>query len=199
MANAYRKSIEELFWPDGFDRNMWMIVDGARDRHVYSSLLSSYLQYSCLYAGDLPHALEAAAPYLVQLEFEDRYTRKLIDDAWGNSWGIFLRCTEPMEQLRRHLRQFLRVQDWKGRYLVFRYYDPRVMRVYLPTCNREEIRTVFGPIKTFYIEDEDPSTTWDFGRDAGNLAAKKISLAGKPNPVPAGTDGDRSRSSPPKK
>jgi hypothetical protein len=176
MTNALWKSIERLFWPDGFDRNMWMIVDGARDRQVYSSLLSSYLDYSCLYAGDLPYALESAAPYLVQLEFEDRYTRKLIEDAWGNSWGVFLRCTEPMAPLRRHLRQFLRVRDFRGRIVVFRYYDPRVLRVYLPTCNSEEIRTVFGPIKSFYIEDEDPSKLWRCGRDAGRLLANQVSL-----------------------
>jgi hypothetical protein len=176
MANRFRNSIENLFWPDGFNRDMWMIVDGARDPHVYSSLLGSYLQYSCLYAGDLPHQLEAAAPYLVQLEFEDRYTRRLIDDAWGNSWGVFLRCDETIERLRRHLRQFLKVQDWRGRSMVFRYYDPRVLRVYLPTCNNEEMRTVFGPIKSFYMEDENAETMLAFGRDAGRLLVKKIAL-----------------------
>jgi hypothetical protein len=176
MAHRFRNSIETVFWPDGFNRDMWMIVDGARDRRVFSSLLSSYLQYSCLYAGDLPHQMEAAAPYLVQLEFEDRYTRKLIDEAWGNSWGVFLRCNETMDRLRRHLRQFLRVQDWRGRFMLFRYYDPRVLRVYLPTCNNEEMRTVFGPIKSFYMEDENAETILACSRDAGRVSVKKIAL-----------------------
>jgi len=176
MANRFRNTLETLFWPDGYDRNMWMIVDGARDPRIYSSLLSSYLEYSCLYAGDLPHSLEAAAPYLVQLELEDRYTRKLIDDAWGNSWGVFLRCDENMDRLRRHLRKFLRVQDWRGRYLVFRYYDPRVLRAYLPTCSNDEVRTVFGPIKSFYMEDEDPEVMLDCTRTLGKLSITKTSL-----------------------
>jgi hypothetical protein len=176
MANRFRNSLETLFWPDGFKRDMWMIVDGARDRRIYSLLIGSYLESSCLYAGDLPHRLEAAAPYLVQLEFEDRYTRRLIDEAWGNSWGVFLRSNETMDRLRRHLRQFLRVQDWRGRFMVFRYYDPRVLRVYLPTCNSEEIRTVFGPVKSFYMEDETATVMWDCSRDTGKLAVKKIAL-----------------------
>ena len=176
MANSFRKSLETLFWPDGSSRDMWMIVDGARDPRVYSSLLSSYLEYCCLYAGDLPPALESAAPHLVQLEYEDRYTRRLIDDAWGNSWGVFLRSNETMEFLRRHLRQFLRVMDWRGRYMVFRYYDPRVLRTYLPTCNNDELRTVYGPVKSFYMEDEDSAVILDCSRESGKLAVKKIPL-----------------------
>ena len=176
MANPFISHMEELLWPKGFTRDMWMIVDGARDQRVYSSLVGSYMNYSCLYAGDLPPALERAAPYLVQLEFEDRYTRKLIDEAWGNSWGVFLRCNETMDRLRRHLRQFLRVQDWRGRFMLFRYYDPRVLRVYLPTCNNEEMRTVFGPIKSFYMEDENAETILACSRDAGRVSVKKIAL-----------------------
>lgn len=176
MANPFRNSIETLFWPDGYSRDMWMIVDGARDRRVYPSLLSSYLEYSCLYAGDLAPALESAAPHLVQLQLDDQYTRRLIDNAWGNSWGIFLRCNETMDRMRRHLRQFLRVQDWRGRYLVFRYYDPRVLRVYLPTCTDDEIRTVFGPINSFYMEDENSATMLDCSRDSGKLKVRKIPL-----------------------
>jgi hypothetical protein len=30
--------------------------------------------------------------------------------------------------------------------LLFRYYDPRVLRVYLPSCRPSELETVFGPV-----------------------------------------------------
>jgi hypothetical protein len=86
---------------------MWMIVDGAGDEHAYFTLINSCLQYSCLYAGDLPHRLERAAPYLVQLELDNRYTRRLLDQAWGNSWGVFLRCSEPMEIITPAFEAFL--------------------------------------------------------------------------------------------
>ena len=177
MANPLVAPLESLFWPKGFARDMWAIVDGARDRSIYSSLVNSYLKYTCLYAGQLPPALERAAPYLVQLDFEELYTRRLIEGAWGNNWGIFLRCDEDDDRLRRHLRQFLRVQDKQGRRFVFRYYDPRVMRVYLPTCNSEELRTVFGPIKSFYMEDVDSATALEYSREGSRLATERISLA----------------------
>jgi len=44
------------------------------------------------------------------------------------------------------------VKDERGNRLVFRYYDPRVLRVYLPTCSPSELRTVFGPIECFWAE-----------------------------------------------
>jgi hypothetical protein len=136
------------------------------------------MNYSCLYAGDLAPALERAAPYLVQLEFESGETRRLIDRAWGHSWGVFLRCDDRMEKVRRHLRQFLRVRDRQGRFLVFRYYDPRVLRIYLPTCTTEELRTVFGPIESFYMEDENPAAVVQCRRDtAGKLAIKKAPVS----------------------
>ena len=36
----------------------------------------------------------------------------------------------PVDELRRHLRRFLLVKDESGRQLYFRYYDPRVLRLY---------------------------------------------------------------------
>jgi len=188
MANPFISHMEALLWPKGFTRDMWMIVDGGRDQRVYSSLVSSYMNYSCLYAGDLAPALERAAPYLVQLEFESGESRRLIERAWGQSWGVFLRCDERMERVRRHLRQFLRVRDQRGRFLVFRYYDPRVLRIYLPTCSTEELRTVFGPIESFYVEDEDPATAWNFRRDAaGKLAARNARVTAQEQDVRRGS------------
>jgi len=176
MANLYLAPIEELLWPDGFSRDMWMIVDGARDRRIYPLLIESYMDYSCLYAGDLEFVLERAAPYLVQLDFESRYARRLIEEAWGHSWGVFLKCDLDMDKLRRHLRQFLRVRDTRGRILVFRYYDPRVLRTYLPTCTGEELRTVFGPIRSFFTEDESPDTLCQYRLEAGKLTTNRFRL-----------------------
>jgi Domain of unknown function (DUF4123) len=158
--------IEKQFWPHGPNRNVWMILDGARDRRIYSDLLNSHLIYSCLYSGELPYDLEVAAPFLVQLEYQDKATRGLIQRSWGQSWGIFAGCDATMNRLRRHLRRMLIVQTWRGERLLFRYYDPRVLRVYLPTCTQEELKEVYGPIQRFYTESEsaDSLSRFEFTR-----------------------------------
>jgi hypothetical protein len=176
MANSYLSHIEKQFWPRGRGRDVWMIVDGARDRRIFGMLMNSYLNYSCLYSGAIPPELEIVAPHLVQLEYEERYSRRLIERAWGNSWGSFLRCDTSLELMRRHLRGLLSVRDMRGKLLLFRYYDPRVLRVYLPTCRPDELRTVFGPVERFWVENESPETMLEFRFDRVRLLRSEFAL-----------------------
>jgi hypothetical protein len=164
-------AIEKHFWPNGPSRNVWMIVDCARDqKRIFRFLLSCHLEQSCLYSGPIAPALEMAAPYLLQLEHESQETRQLIDLSWGNNWGVFLRSSTNMRNLRTHLRRFLMVRDASGRRMTFRYYDPNVLRIYLPTCTGEELRTVFGPIECFWTENgKDMDQMLEFQNDAGTL------------------------------
>ncbi|HZS56845.1 MAG TPA: DUF4123 domain-containing protein [Bryobacteraceae bacterium] len=177
--------LEKHLWPKGSRRDVWMILDGARDLRIFGLLLESHLEYVCLYGGFVPKALEAAAPYLVQLEFEDRGTRRLLDQAWGKSWGILLKCDTTLDTVRRHLRGFLMVRDPTGQRILFRYYDPRVFRVYLPSCSGEELRTVFGPVESFWVEDEKPKTVLRFELDGSRLVANALPLETPVVPRPA--------------
>jgi hypothetical protein len=83
-----------------------------------------------------------------------------------------------MKNLRRHLRSFLRVTDEAGRRLIFRYYDPRVLRVYLPTCWPSELRDVFGPIDCFLMEGEDPMVLLNYRLAGSKLVERKVRLDG---------------------
>jgi hypothetical protein len=83
----------------------------------------------CLYRGKLPGPLEDAAPWMVRLV--PGLTDALLLKMWNRSWGIVLASPLPSRELRRHLRKFLRVATEGRRTLVFRYYDPRVLCVFL--------------------------------------------------------------------
>jgi len=168
--------LEQDLWPKGYRRDVWMVVDAARDQRIFGMLLESRLQFSCLYSGPVPPALETLAPYLVQLEHDDTRCRRFLQRAVGNSWGIYLKCDTTLERLRKHLRGFLSVRDPAGNKLLFRYYDPRVMRVYLPTCSSEDLRTVFGPIDRFWVEGESADKLLDFSLDGSRLLRRDISL-----------------------
>ena len=96
----------------------------------------------------------------------------------GQAWGIFLRSDDLLRTLRRHLRTFLRVKDESGRFLLFRYYDPRVLRIYLPTCHEGELKTVFGSsIIKFHMEGRNPASIVSFELDLdGQLRQTVMSL-----------------------
>ena len=153
--------LRQLLWPKGHNVDVWAIVDGAQDPQVYWTLSNSFLQHSCLFAGTLPQALEMAAPYLVQLDPEDRFTSFLTDNL-NRNLCIFLQFDGSLRELRHHLRKFLSVRDTSGRKMLFRYYDPRVMRVYLPTCTHTELQTVFGRIKTIWTVADDGRNMMQF-------------------------------------
>ncbi len=175
--NPQLTALRRYFWPEDPRTDIYAIVDGARDRRIFSNLVNSYANSVCLYRGDLHPELEFAAPYLVQVDFDDRFTQSLIRDGWGQSWCVFLKSPSGIERLRKHLRSLLRVEDESGRKLVFRYYDPRVLRAYLPTCFADELKTVFGGIECFYAESEDAGELIEFRLDRGKLLTTPISIA----------------------
>lgn len=57
-----------------------------------------------------------------------------------------------LTQQRLHFKKRLRVQTEAGRQPAFRYYDPRVLNIYLPTCTGQELRTFFGPVTRLLAE-----------------------------------------------
>lgn len=64
----------------------------------------------------------------------------LLMKGWGQSIGYFIGSRAEPAELLTHLRKFLFVDlPGKERRAYFRFYDPRVMRAYLPTCTPEQL------------------------------------------------------------
>lgn len=150
------------------------ILDGARDHRIFRAVSGTTLPTRCLFAGKLDPALQAVAPYLVELRPESPLVRLLLTEGWGKAWGIFAISPAPLEELRRHFRRFLQVADERGKRLFFRYYDPRVLRGYLPTCNEGELATVFGPLTRYVVEGEVPGAMMEYSLQSGALSTRTI-------------------------
>lgn len=110
-------------------------------------------EHTCLYEGDSERFLSAVAPWLFNLEHGSAFAQWVAENGSTQSWGVLLRCAEDSVQLYKHLRNFLIVESEDGHEMYFRYYDPRVLRVFLPTCEREQLHAFFGPIEAFVAED----------------------------------------------
>lgn len=153
-AEARSAAAREALWPasGGEALTAYAVLDGARSEAIYPAVAGSGLLYACLYEGKLPEVMLEVAPYLVRLEPDAPLTEALLTERWGESWGVFVLARASLEELRRHFRRFLKVQDEDGKPLIFRWYDPRVLRVYLPTCNAAELRFLFGPAAMFVLE-----------------------------------------------
>ncbi len=141
---------------------LFAILDAARDKAVLDLLQKIGGNYRSLYEGAKGEALASAAPYLVELPAASPLLPHLVSGGWGKSWGVYLTSPLPFDEVRRHLRRFLLVQMEDGGRRYFRYYDPRVLRVFLPTCEAQEYTRFFEGMRAYLMEDEDPATLLRF-------------------------------------
>lgn len=176
MKELTQTIMRNLFGASAGHGDVYAILDTARDEKIFPRLGKAPEGSRCLYEGEIPRPLAETAPYLMKVLPWHSFTETLIDDGWGQSWGIFLSSPAPLPEVRRHLRRFLMVQDEEGRSLYFRYYDPRVFRAYLPTCNEEELKMIFGPVEQFWCEAPDGRGILEYGRKEGALKQREWPL-----------------------
>jgi len=162
---------------------LFALLDAARDPKVLGILRNCDQQYQSLYEGDEGEELAEFAPYLVELPSRSALVQTLVREGWGKSWGIFLTSTSSFKEVRRHFRHFLFVQAEDGRELYFRFYDPRVLRVFLPTCTLQETSEFFGPVTGYLVEGEQASILLTFTCSRKGVEHETVSLT-IPNPPP---------------
>ena len=135
---------------------LYGFIDAARDLELYQIvhyILS--LDADTLFQGENAEFTNHVAPHLFPIppdsEFFDHWSPRR-----GTSPGILLISSVESEELLDHLRQIFHVTDENDEEYLFRYYDPRVLRPYLPTCSHEQLREFFGPIQAILVESENP-------------------------------------------
>jgi hypothetical protein len=135
--------------------SLFALFDAARERGIHDRIRHSDFEHDCLFTGQLSADLLATSPYIVRIVPGSVTFSRLIEQGWGRSWGLFLASRAGLYDVRRHLRRLLQVRTEDHKRLFFRYYDPRVLRMFLPTCDPAQLAQVFGPIQRFDMETED--------------------------------------------
>jgi hypothetical protein len=173
------KGVSSLLFQDT-GTNVFAVLDGASIPNLLDKLYGKQRpEFECLYSGEIKPDLAETAPYLVRLEQQSEFAAWVVGQGWGKHWGIFAPAPVDLGTMRGHLRRFLMVHDSNGKALYFRYYDPRVLRTYLPTCNPDELERFFGPISSFLIEDEQPEKALRFEIAQGKLARHETQVVQK--------------------
>jgi hypothetical protein len=132
----------------------YALLDAARSPQILPLLKKAPGGCRSLYQGKQERELGSYAPYLVKVAPGDPWTRDLLRHGWGQSWGVFLVAPAGEEEVRLRLRRLLYVRDDRQRMLYFRFYDPRVLRAFLPACTTEQAAYFFGPIQGYLLEGD---------------------------------------------
>ena len=169
---------EALFGALSPGESLYVLLDAARNHEIPLRLRTGGTHHDCLYEGPTAKELWFVAPYLARCERDSTFVSWLIETGWGRSWGTFVATGVDPASLRQHFRKFLLVQrDGDEADFYFRFYDPRVLRVFLPTCTREEAAEFFGPVRLFITEDPQVSGAVTFTLTPGSVARAPLSLA----------------------
>lgn len=160
---------------DPSDR-LYGIVDAARDRQLaFDASLRFGWRLQWLFGEDTAHQMRDVAPYLVPIEFNSAYL-----DLWaeriGSSVGILLLAGAQPDELRAHLATLFESVDERGGEFFFRFYDPRVLRVFLPTCSAAHATKFFGPIRRIIVEAEEPNGILVYSPNSEGVNVEERSL-----------------------
>jgi len=145
--------------------NLFAIIDSEKKEEVLRMFITSNVLYKSLFEGTIDERYWGESGFLVDCSSDASFFHWLTTNAWGESCCIYFASRVPFEKLFRHFQKFNRVYLEDDDVVYFRFYDPRVLRVYLPTCNKKEIETFFGDVDGFFLEDEDPRIIITFSRN----------------------------------
>ena len=153
---------------NGFDR-IYAVIDGASVPELQDKLFELQPEYFCLYRGELEPDIAEIAPYIIRIVPNTPLCDWVLEEGWGKHWGIFVQSKYSLAEMRKHLRKFLTVYDEAGNPLLFRFYDPRVLRTFLPTCTNEELKDFFGLALYYALEDENPNNIMSYFLPKGEI------------------------------
>ncbi len=177
-VDALKRALLDQLFPGEEGVNAFAVLDGASVPELLKRLYGEAPpEFVCLYRGQLEPDMAEVAPYLVRLKEETPFTNWLMEEGWGKHWGIYVLAAANLKVMRRHFRTFLMVRDPEGKQVYFRYYDPRVLRIYLPTCTAQELGMVFGPVLRYGVEAEDAKALLLFQRDGTGLKRNQVQVA----------------------
>lgn len=164
--------LDYLFSFDG--HHVYIVADGAALDGLQEAIAMNKPEYSCLYNSSINAELAAVAPYLIKVEKNSALLDWLLDH-WGKFFGIaaIVPGNLSLDQVRQHFHNLLQVKHPEGRAIYFRFYDPRVLRQFLPMSTAEQIPMMFGPIKLFVMEGETPTSVVRFWAEVDKVASKE--------------------------
>ncbi len=164
LAEALRKQID--LQPG---ESLYGIVDAAQDKELAFEARDRFkLPIRMLFQGEAAQYMDDVAPYLVPIDPAGEYL-ECWAQRWGKNAGILLTTSAHPEVLFRHLREIFVVKDEGGQEYFFRYYDPRVLRAYLPTCTAEEADKFFGLVQAVFVESAGSDAIMKFSISNGGL------------------------------
>ena len=151
----------------------YILLDAARMLSDMDVAQEMNKEFVSLYKGSAEQHLGSVAPYLFKYGKNESFDN-WIEERAGKSYGVFVKCKDDMDDMSYHFRKFLKVKTEDLQQLYFRFYDPRVLRIFLPTCDRKQNKEFLGPIQVFNCEQDEEGSYKLYTHSNGELKVEEI-------------------------
>lgn len=135
--------------PEG---HLYGIVDAAQDERIYP-LLQQCAYRVCLFVGKTEPEVSASAPWLISLDPSTDLFHVWRAEGWRANWGIWFHSSMPQADIETLFRRRTLAMLPDGDVVIFRFFDPRVFRNFLPTCTDDQLADWFSGIVAFLVPD----------------------------------------------
>lgn len=152
----------------------YILLDAARMNQAMEVSKNLNPNFNSLYKDREDPIVQSVAPFLFIFPHSEEFSNYYFKEGWGNSWGVMIYTTAGFDELRRHFQRFVIVKSEDGVEFYFRFYDPRVLRVFLPDCDSKQLKAFFGPVHYFLVEDENPDYMIKFWMENNQLKSLKL-------------------------
>lgn len=129
----------------------YLLVDAAQIDELMVQLyqLESLPEFDWLFANTPYSELKELGPVLVRAE-QGAKLRQHFEDYWSLTAGWIFSSSEPMDSLVQHFRSVIHVNCAEAT-LLFRYYDPRIFRIWLENASSADLDSFMGPAASLKI------------------------------------------------
>jgi hypothetical protein len=160
----------------------YILLDAARLCSHINTAWDLNPRFDSLYRGASRSNLATVAPYLFTFPPNTPFSQWYAEYGFGDHWGVLFTSNASFEECHKHFRKFLKVKTASGKELYFRFYDPRVLKIFLPSCTAPQLIEFFGPITAFIVEGNTATECIIFSHNDGalqqqNMAATDLFLA----------------------
>lgn len=156
----------------GTDAQHYLLLDGAQIDELMQTLyrLESVPEFYQLYEGTRFAELADEGPVLIATDHDSLLNRHF-EEHWCTTAGVALDSRSCTGDLVQHLTSLIHVRVSGGVNVLFRYYDPRILNLWLADMNDEQLNTVLGPVEQFHLWTADDGLH-GFSRSAFSTAQR---------------------------
>jgi Domain of unknown function (DUF4123) len=154
----------------------FVILDGAHFKSKMDQAILLNENHHNLYTGISPAHLEPLGPFIFEFPHNQEFYEWYMENVQANSRGLIVESIHTFNEVKSHFKTLIKVRTESGHNLFFRFYDSRVIRSFLPTCQEAELIDFFGPVQSIFAQSVEADILLNYRIQNKKLITEKIEL-----------------------